>query len=139
MEYEDYFQSKCFNCPEGLVGGHYREWVPCDGGSIYDSSDRDFWRECDSDKICPVGTRYEFPRSWFPESFEGIKIENFPETFDVHKRFNDHTATIVIFTSICSTLILFITVAIILSMWKSKALFVFRELDKPFITGGRYK
>jgi cell division protein FtsL len=45
----------------------------------------------------------------------------------------------VIFLVVVFTLLLFIFIAIILSACKEKALFVFREVDRTFITGGDHK
>lgn len=66
-------------------------------------------------------------------------MDNLPEMYDPHRKLNDHTATIVIFACIVCTLALFIVISIILSGCKEKALFVFREIDRPFITGGSHK
>lgn len=35
--FDDYFLSKCQPCPRGLIGGNYRNCVPCAGGYIFDS------------------------------------------------------------------------------------------------------
>jgi len=60
--------------------------------------------------------------------------------FDPHQKVFDHTSIVVVFICVILTLILFILIALTLSMCKEKTLFVYREMDIPFITGqGRKK
>ena len=135
----NYFDSKCFDCPRGLVGGIYRSWAPWNGGFIYDMTSQSFWHKCDDDKIWPIGTKFEFPVTDFSDNFEEVRQDHLPDVFNPHKQPFDHTATIVIFICVLSTLILFIIIAIVLSMWKGQSLFIWREIDKTFITGGKMR
>lgn len=112
----DYFESSCLDCPRGLVAGTYRACVPCEGGFIYDLKDHDFCRQCDEDKICPIGTKYEFEAEGLVQSFDEVTIENLPDFVNPHQIVKDNTATIVIFLSIGAVLGLFILLAIILAM-----------------------
>jgi len=72
--------------------------VPCEGGYIYDMTEHSFCKKCSQDKICPIGTKFEFPAAEFGSNFEEIRMDHLPEIFDPHQQLNDHTATIVIFT-----------------------------------------
>lgn len=136
---QNYFESECKNCPLGLVGGYYRSCVPCQGGYIYDINYPSFCKQCTDSEICPLGTRYAFPSSNFEESFQEVRLDNLPDLFNPHKRPFDHTSIIVIFLCVFLTLVLFILIALSISMCKEKSLFVFREMDIPFVTGGGRK
>lgn len=131
----NYFFSDCRNCPLGLVGGYYKSCVPCQGGYIYDVNYPEFCKKCDSDQVCPLGTRYAFPYDEFGENFHEVRLDNLPELFNPHQKIFDHTSLIVVFLVVVLTLVLFILIGIFMSMCKEKALFVFREIDVPLITG----
>ena len=135
----NYFDSQCLDCPRGLVGGIYRSWAPWDGGFIYDLTSHSFCKKWEDDKIWPIGTKYEFPASGFSDNFEEVRQDHLPDVFNPHKQPFDHTATIVVFIWVVSTLVMFIFIAIALSMWKVRSLFIWREIDKTFITGGKVR
>lgn len=135
----DYFQSECRDCPLGLVGGYYKSCVPCQGGYIYDLSYPSFCRKCTDNEICPMGTRYAFPKNDYSENFQEVRLDNLPDMFNPHKQPFDHTSIIVVFLCVFLTLVLFIVIAMVISMCKERSLFVFREMDIPFITGGGRK
>lgn len=132
---QDYFKSECRSCPLGLVGGYYKTCVPCQGGYIYDMHHPNFCRLCSSEYVCPIGTRYQFPVTEYGENFHEVRLDNLPEMFDPHLKHFDHTSIVVVFIAVVCTLILFILIAILLSACKEKTLFIFREIDIPFITG----
>jgi hypothetical protein len=136
---KNYFNSECRNCPLGLVGGYYMSCVPCQGGYIYDMNYPSFWRKCEENEICPIGTRYAFPTAGFSENIQEVRMDNLPELFNPHKKPFDHTSVVVIFLCVFWTLLLFIVIAIFISIWKERALFVFREMDNTYITGGSRK
>ena len=66
-DYDNYFMSKCKACPYGTIGGQGTECVPCAAGSYFDTIG--MCVQCDATQVCPVGTRYPFPRSQFDEIF----------------------------------------------------------------------
>ena len=94
---KDYFTSECRNCPLGLVGGYYKNCVPCQGGYIYDINHPGFCKKCDGNEVCPLGTRFAFPNDRFGESFHEVRLDNFPELFNPHQKVFDHTSLVVIF------------------------------------------
>ena len=132
---EDYFKSECRYCPLGTVGGQGVECVPCDAGTIW--QDGGHCQECDSMNICPIGTKYEFPRALYEESFKKIRSDNLPEVFNPDGESVDRTATIVIVSLVFLSIILAALIGIFQNSCKEKSLFVFRELDFRAITGGR--
>jgi hypothetical protein len=75
-----------------------------------------FCTQCDDEHICPIGTKYQFPVDKFGDTFLDVKVENMPDSFDVHKLPFDNTATVVMFSCFACTLILCIIIAVILSM-----------------------
>lgn len=138
-DYEDYFKSKCQPCPRGLIGGNYKSCVPCAGGFIFNSRAKSHCKKCADDKICPLGTKFEFPREEYVERMDDIKINNMPEILATSDTSVDRTATFVVLLLLFLTLVVIIIMAIFLSACKERALFIFREVDALPVTGGRRK
>ena len=136
--HKDYFESEWLDWQRGLVAGVYSACVPCEGGFIYDLTDHDFCRQWEEDKIWPIGTKYEFPVEGLVDQLNEVKVDNLPD-FNDHIVSSDNTGTIVIILSVLWILALSILIALTMWTWKAKALFVFREMDKTFITGGNTK
>jgi hypothetical protein len=53
--------------------------VPCPAGYIYSSSGK--CDKCPADVICPVGTKYKFPKKEFSKKFHSVKETNNPMVF----------------------------------------------------------
>jgi cytochrome b561 len=89
--------------------------------------------------ICPLGTKYEFPKEELKDLITDIKMHNVPEILSTNDETVDKTATIVVLFLLFTTLLTVILIAILLVGCKEKSLFVFREFDTLPITGGKRK
>lgn len=137
--YDQGFNSKCKNCPLGLVSGNYQSCVPCPGGYIYDYNYPSFCRQWTDKEICPMGTRYPFPLDGFNENFEEVRLDSYPDLFNPHKQSIDYVSISVVMLIFFLMIILTIIVVSLFTLNREKALFVFREIDIPFLTGGKRK
>ncbi len=137
---DNYFESQCALCPAGTVGGYEMECVPCDAGSVYDATLKyQHCRPCSSDKVCPVGTKYEFPMSQYAEALDEVSIRNVPETYKPQGEDVDKTATMVFLIWISAGVFFAILIILMNNTCKEKSLFIFRELDLIAVTGGHRK
>ncbi|CAI2376411.1 unnamed protein product [Moneuplotes crassus] len=137
--FDDYFKSQCNSCPRGLIGGNYRSCVPCAGGFIFSSASRSHCKECAEDKICPLGTKYEFEKEKFAALMSDVQINNIPKILDTNDITVDYTSTYIVLLLVFLTLVCSIIVAIILTGCKERFLFIFREIDSVAVTGGKRK
>lgn len=135
---DNFFNSKCMTCPQGLVGGHGVECIPCPGGSIWQEQGN--CKTCASDKICPIGTKFEFDRknygvnNWkFPEEV------HYPKIYEASGEHVDNTVTFVLMGIVSLSVILAALIGIFHNSCKEKSLFICRELDVRTITGGDTK
>lgn len=84
-----------------------------------------------------MGTRYPFPIEGFNENFEDVRLDSYPSLFDPHKQSVDYVSISVVMLLFFLSLVLTIIVVCLITFYKEKALFVFREIDIPFLTGGK--
>ena len=137
-EHDQYFsKDEWKSCPLGLVGGNFGACVPCPGGTIYDYNYPSFWKQCRENEIWPMATRYAFPSSDFENNFEEVRLDSYPDLFNPHSSSFDYISVIVVFLLLFLSLVLATVIALLLSVYKEKSLFVFREIDIPFLTGGK--
>lgn len=115
------------------------ECVPCESGQIYNANNQaQKCQDCKSSNFCPVGTKYEFPKSKFkPRNFEDISIKNVPETFVPEEKNIDQTASMVFVIWIFLAVFIVIVIIFMNALCREKSLFIFRELDLTPITGGQ--
>lgn len=125
---ENYFSSKCVSCPQGLIGGHGVECIPCPGGTIWSESGN--CKTCNSDKICPIGTKFEFDRKEYGiNSWKFAEDVHYPKIYEAQGERIDSTATIVVITLILMTVVLGALIGIVHNSCKEKSLFICREID----------
>lgn len=134
--FDSFFKSSCKYCPLGTVGGQGNECVPCSGGFIFENT-KCKW--CNSSFICPIGTKYQFPKKDFESWFHETWSDNLPKVFSAEGEKVDVTPYISISLVAFLSLVLLIGVKIFLSTCWEKALFIFKELDLVGITGGQNK
>lgn len=92
----NFFESECDLCPSGTVGGYEMECLPCDAGFIFDPAAQfQSCKPCSSQSICPVGTKYEFPKTRYLEELDEVIVRNVPETYKPLGEKVDNTATLV--------------------------------------------
>ena len=138
-DFQDYFKSKWVPWPRGLIGGTYKSWVPWESGFIFSSREKSHCKKWDDDKLCPLGTKYEFLRDEYIANMDEIKINNNPHIFEPEDNTVNRVSTIVVLTLLFMSLISIIFIAVLLSACKERFLFIFREVDMLPITGGRRK
>lgn len=113
--------------------------MPCAGGFIFSSRAKSHCKECANDKICPLGTKFEFEKNDFVELMDDVKINNNPKILETNDKTVDNTATYIVLLLIFLTLVVGILLAITLAGCKERSLFIFREMDSLPITGGKRK
>lgn len=80
---------------------------------------------CASDKICPIGTKFEFDRNEYGiSSWKFAEDVHYPKIYEANGERIDSTATIVMICILFFTVILAALIGIVHNSCKEKSLFI---------------
>ncbi|HND86460.1 MAG TPA: hypothetical protein PLU50_11650 [Pseudobdellovibrionaceae bacterium] len=96
-------------------------------------------KKCNTTNICPIGTKYQFPKSEFETKFHETRNDDLPQIFKHEGEKVDFTPYLTISVLVFLIFALFLATSIFLTSCREKALFIFKELDVLGITGGNSK
>ena len=139
-EHEEYFsKNECKSCPVGLVGSRFETWVPCPGGYIFDKNAETSWRKWKDELVCPMSTTVAFPRDYLEKKSEEMRLSYYPGLSNLQDAPFDYVSMIVLLLCLALSILLATLIIYFLSSYRERSLFVLREVDIPFLTGGKSK
>ena len=136
-DYNDYFKSSWVSWPRGLIGGTFKNWIPWEAGYIFTPESETHCKQCSDDKICPLGTKFEFDKEEFFAEMQELNINNVPDIFETNNTTFSRIPSIIILVLLFLTFVSIIIIAFLLYLCKERYMFIFRELDMTPITGGK--